>query len=214
MSAVATAELSADNLPRLRTLARHSLPHVVEGTLIPLTLFYSVLAMAGIWGALIAALAWSYTAIARRLLTKRHLPGLLVLGALGMTARTIVAFTTGSVFLYFLQPTFTTVLVAGAFLLSVPAGKPLAQRLASDFYPLSPDVLARPAIRRVFVPITVLWAFVNLASAVVTVTLLVAGPVDAYPISKAVTSAVLLAAGVAVSTRWFKQALRHAHPVT
>ena len=52
MSAVATAELSADNLPRLRTLARHSLPHVVEGTLIPLTLFYSVLAMAGIWGAL------------------------------------------------------------------------------------------------------------------------------------------------------------------
>jgi hypothetical protein len=197
------------DLPRLRTLGRHAIPHIVEGSLIPLALFYGALAVVGIWGALIAALAWSYTAIARRLLTGRRVPGLLLLGAMGMTARTIVAFSTGSVFIYFLQPTFTTVAVAGAFLVSAPSGKPLAQRLAADFYPLSPDVLARPAIRRVFVRITLLWAFVNLASAVVTIVLLVAGPIDTYPISKAIASAALLVAGVAVSTRWFKQALRH-----
>jgi hypothetical protein len=196
-------------MPRLRTLGRHAIPHIVEGSIIPLALFYSALAVVGIWGALVAALAWSYAAITRRLLTGRRVPGLLLLGAMGMTARTIIAFSTGSVFIYFLQPTFTTVAVAGAFLVSAPSGKPLAQRLAADFYPLSPDVLARPAIRRVFVRITLLWAFVNLASAMVTVALLVAGPIDTYPISKAIASAALLVAGVAVSTRWFKQALRH-----
>ena len=126
-------------LPQLRTMARHALPHLFEATLIPLALFYVALWYSGVWVALFAALSWSYLAIVRRILIGQRIPGLLVLGAVGLTVRTVVAMASGSVFVYFLQPSLTTVAVGGAFLLSVPAGRPLAQRLSAD----SRDVSAR-----------------------------------------------------------------------
>src|SRR5918995_1697948 len=117
-------------IPRLRALARHALPNLVEASVVPLVVFYGALWLVGVWGGLLAALAWSYVAIGRRLVTGKPLPGLLVLGALGLTTRTFVAAMSGSVFVYFLQPTLTTVLIAGFFLASVPAGPPIAGRLA------------------------------------------------------------------------------------
>ena len=39
----------------------------MEATFIPLVLFYAFLWTAGVWGALVAALVWSYGALARRL---------------------------------------------------------------------------------------------------------------------------------------------------
>ena len=103
-------------IPRLRTLSRHAGGHVVEATLVPLALFYTALTVSGSTAALLSALAWSYLAIGRRLLTGRRVPGLLLIGAFGLTARTAVALGTGSLFLYFLQPTLTSAVVAGIFL--------------------------------------------------------------------------------------------------
>jgi hypothetical protein len=196
-------------IPRLRTMARHAIPHLIEATFIPLILFYAFLWTAGVWGALVAALAWSWVALLRRVVTGQRIPGILVLGAMGITARTIAAFASGSTFVYFLQPSLTTVVVAGAFLLSVPAGKPLAERLAHDFVPLDPDVMRLPAVKRVFVRITLLWAFVNLANAVFSVALLMSQPVGAFVAVKTIMGFVLMIGAVTASTIWFKQALRN-----
>jgi len=38
-------------IPRLRTLARHAAPHVLEGTVVPLVLFLLMLRFIGVWGA-------------------------------------------------------------------------------------------------------------------------------------------------------------------
>jgi intracellular septation protein A len=195
-------------IPRVRTLARHALPRVIESTIIPVGLFYVFLRVAGVWGAVIAGLGWSYAAIARRLLRGDRVPGLLVLAALGMTVRTAIAAASGSVFLYFLQPSLVTVVVAGAFLLSVPAGKPLAERLAHDFCPLPASLMDRPAIKQVFVRITLLWAFVNLVNATVTIWLLLTTPVAVYVAAKTLVSLAVTAAGIAVSVLWFKRATR------
>jgi uncharacterized protein DUF3159 len=196
-------------IPRLRSMARHAIPHLVEATFIPLALFYAFLWTAGVWGALIAALAWSYLAIIRRVVTGQRIPGILVLGTLGITARTIVSFASGSTFVYFLQPSLTTIAIAAAFLLSVPAGRPLAERLAHDFVPLEPDVLRLPAVKRVFVRITLLWAFVNLANAVVSITLLLNTDIGAFVAAKTVVGWVLVAGAIGASTAWFKTALRN-----
>jgi intracellular septation protein A len=195
-------------IPRVRTLARHALPRVIESTIIPVGLFYVFLRVAGVWGAVIAGLGWSYAAIARRLLRGDRVPGLLVLAALGMTVRTAIAAASGSVFLYFLQPSLVTVVVAVAFLLSVPAGKPLAERLAHDFCPLPASLMDRPAIKQVFVRITLLWAFVNLVNATVTIWLLLTTPVAVYVAAKTLVSLAVTAAGIAVSVLWFKRATR------
>src|SRR3954452_2625599 len=196
-------------IPRLRTMARHALPHLIEATFIPLVLFYAFLWTAGVWGALVAALVWSYTAIIRRAVTGQRIPGILVLGTVGITARTIAAFASGSTFIYFLQPSLTTVVVAGAFLLSVPAGRPLAERLAHDFVPLEPEVLRLPGVQRVFIRITLLWAFVNLANAVVSIALLMSQPVGTFVAMNTIGGMVLVGAAVGMSTIWFKQALRN-----
>src|ERR687897_983249 len=74
-------------IPRLRALVRHALPNLVEATVVPLLVFYSFLWLTGVWGGLIGALAWSYIAIVRRLGPGRPIPGLLVLGVIGMAAR-------------------------------------------------------------------------------------------------------------------------------
>ena len=137
-------------VPRLAVLARHATPHLLEATLIPLGLFYGGLELFGLWAALLAALVWSYTSLLRRLVTRRRVPGMLLLGIVGLTARTALALATGSVFLYFLQPTLGTGLVATVFAGSVLLGRPLALRLAADFLPLPEALLARPRVRRFF----------------------------------------------------------------
>jgi hypothetical protein len=201
-------------IPRLRALARHALPNLVEATVVPLLVFYAALWLVGVWGGLIGALVWSYTAIVRRLVVGRPVPGLLVLGAIGLTARTVVAALSGSVFVYFLQPTLTTVLIAGVFLASVPAGRPIAERLAGDFCPLPATFIGSPPVRRFFARITVLWAFVQLTNAALSVWLLVTQPVGTYVLAKSVTSWGLTIAAVGLSTLYFKLSMRnHGIPI-
>ena len=195
-------------IPRLRVLARQAVPHIFEATLAPLALFYLSLWLLGITGALFTALGWTYCALLRRVVTGRRIPGVLVLGALGLTARTAISFATGSTFVYFLQPTLVTVAIAGAFLLSVPAGRPLAERLAEDFFPLPADVLASSTVRRFFVRISLLWAFVNLANAALTMWLLLTQSVSVYVAARTGVSVVFTGAAIALSTLWFKRSMR------
>jgi hypothetical protein len=199
---------SSFEIPRLRTLARHTVPRLIEGTLVPLALFYGALWIVGVWAALASALLWSYTAITFRLLTRRRVPGLLMLGAAGITARTVVAVTTGSVYLYFLQPTLTTIAIAGLFLISVAAGRPIAERLAADFCPLPVSLLERLPVRRFFARITLLWAFLQLVNAGLTLGVLLRLPVGTYVVSKMALSLVITVTGVALSTLHFKRSMR------
>lgn len=197
-------------IPRLRTLARHALPHVLEGTVVPLVLFLLTLRLVGVWGAVLIGLGWTYAAVGRRLLTGRRVPGILVLGAVTLTARTVVAMVSGSVVVYFLQPTLGTALVAGAFLLSVPLGRPLAQRLARDFCPIPEDVLDNTHVRQFFRQVTLLWAVTQLANASVTLWLLLSESLATFLIAKTLVSWGLTGTAIVVSTIWFRRSMtRH-----
>jgi Protein of unknown function (DUF3159) len=196
------------HVPRLRSILRHSARHLLEAAVVPLALFYGTLALLGIWGALAAALAWSYGAIAWRVLQGKRLPGVLLLGTAAMTARTAIAAATGSVFVYFLQPTLGTVAVAGAFLLSVPLGRPLAARLADDFCPLPDDVRGHAAVRRFFQRISLLWALVYFTNAAVTLWLLVSQPITTFLWAKTAASWCLTGTAIAISTAYFARSMR------
>ena len=99
-------------IPRLRVLARHALPHLIESTIVPLVLFLIMLRVVGVWGGVLVGVCWTYGAVIRRLLTGSRVPGILMLSAITMTARTAVSFATHSVVIYFLQPTLGQVLIA------------------------------------------------------------------------------------------------------
>lgn len=191
-------------IPALSTIARHAALRVVEGTLVPLALFLGALHLLGVWGAVVAGLAWVYALIGVRLALGRRVPGVLLIGALTMTARTMIALASGSVLVYFLQPSLATMFVGGAFLLSVALDRPLASRLASDFCPLPDDIRANTHVRRFFRQISLLWAFTQLANAALTVWLLVTQSLGTFVVARAAVSSTLTVSAIAASTLWFR----------
>jgi hypothetical protein len=63
-------------------------------------------------------------------------------------------------------------------------------------------------MRRFFVRISLLWAFVNLANAAVTVWLLVSQPLATYVLAKSVVSLTATGTAIVVSTLWFRRSMR------
>jgi intracellular septation protein A len=189
-------------------MVRHALPQLLESTIVPAALFYVVLSVLGLRGALLATLAWTYLALGRRLLTGRQVPGMLLIASALVTVRTATALATGSGFVYFIQPTVGTFLVAVAFLISVPAGKPLAERLAKDFCPLDPGLFKRPYVQRFFLRISLLWTFVFLTNAALGLWFLLSQSLSNFVLLKTGVTMLVLAAAIAVSTLWFRQTLR------
>lgn len=197
-------------IPSLRALARHALPNIVEGTVLPLAVFLVALKIAGVWGAMAAGLAFSYGLIARRLLTGRRVPGVLLIGALTLTARTLLSLASGSVFVYFLQPSLGTALVATTFLLSVAVKRPLAQRLAHDFCPFEPEVFGNRHVTEFFRQISLLWSFTQFANAAVTIWLLLSQSLTTYVVASRFVSLGLTTTAITLSTLWFRHSMaRH-----
>ena len=198
------------HLPSWRAMLRHALPSLIESTIGPGLLFYVVLLTSGFRGAVIAALVWSVLAALRRVVRRERLPAILVLSLGLLVMRTVVAYATGSAFLYFIQPTASTFLVAALFLVSVVFRRPLAERFAHDFCPLDPDVLVRPFVRRFFLRVSLLWGVVLATQAGFVLWLLFVSSLRAFVVERQVVSGVLTAIGVAVSVVWFIRVMRRA----
>src|SRR5579859_222650 len=186
----------------LGAVARRSLPHLIEATVIPAGLFYLYLAEINFTAAMAAALCWSYGVLARRLLGRKGVPPILVLASVGLTVRTAVAIGSGSTTMYFLGPIVGTVAVAGVFLGSILTDRPMIGRLAVDFCPLTPEVAALPAVIKLFTGLTVLWAGVNLLSAATTFGLMVTLPLKTFVASKTLASLFITACAVVLTVSW------------
>ncbi len=196
-------------LPPVRQLAVRVGRTVIESTIIPLGIFYGCMAAMGLVGAVMTALAWTYIGIGRRLVKHEPIPGMLLIGALLMTARTVIALMTGSLFLYFLQPTLGTFMVAGLFLISAPLGKPLTQKVATDFCPLSDGIIKTPGIQRFFGRISLMWGFVYTTNGAATLWLLFDGhSVGVFLLMKAIVSATVTWCTVGASYYFLRRTLR------
>jgi uncharacterized membrane protein len=154
---------------------------------IPATVFYACFLVAGVWTAIIAALGWSYGAIAFRALTGRRTSGLLVLTAIVLTGRTVIALATSSTFLYFLQPVISDGVVGTTFLLSLASARPLVARLAGDFYPMDHELSMRPRIKRLFWHLTMMWALLCLGKAAMTMWLLLSTSLETFIVVKGIS---------------------------
>ncbi len=152
--------------PRLRTVLRRVGLSLTVACAIPAALFFTSYQLFGVWTAIVVALCWSYGAITWRAVTGRRTSGLLVMTAIVLTGKTVVAFVAQSTFFYFLQPIITDGVVAATFLLSLASARPVVARLAGDFYPMDAELSMRPRLRKLFWRLTAMWAFVCLAKAV------------------------------------------------
>jgi hypothetical protein len=186
----------------LRAVARRGLPNLIEATIIPAILFYVLVVTVSGVAAMIGALAWAAVAVGRRLVSRQAIPSILVLATLGLVVRTIVGLASGSMFFYFLQPLATTVVLGALFLGSVLIGRPVISRLAHDFCPIGDEVADRPAVVRLFVGLTILWAGVHLLTAATTFGMLVTLPVPTFIVLKTLTSFGITIAAIVLTVTW------------
>ena len=191
--------ISGARLAVFGRVVRQAGPHVLEASIVPTVLFWLALTVISLGAAFVVALAWVYGAVALRLICRRPVPGLVVLAAVGITIRTVLAVWSGSSLVYFAQPVLTNMVTAALFAGSCWSARPMVARLATDFYPLTPDQLDRPNVVRLLRRLTAWWAVVNLTIALTTLSLLLWLPVVWYVPAKQVTSLALMGVGVAVT---------------
>ena len=180
-------------------IVRRSGPHLIEASLIPTALFYAGLVILGLGAAYAITLLWVYAAMCRRLMRGLAVPPLLVLAAIGVTVRTTVSVASGSSFTYFAQPVASSFAMGCVFLISVLIGRPMVERLALEFWPLTPEMLDRPAVSRLLRGLTFWWAGVNIAIAGTTLLLLLWLPMATYVAAKQAASLAIMGIGVAVT---------------
>jgi len=195
-------------LPNLRSVAKRAGHNLIEGKLIPLVVFLTFLALAGGTVAVLAALACSVACITFRVSTGRRVPGLVIVSAVGLAARTIAATATGSMVFYFLQPTVSTALIGAAFLLSVGFGRPLAERLAHDFCPFDEATADHPHLKQFFVRLSLLWSLTSMLNAALTLWLLLTQPVTTFIVIKSFVGPGFTTLTLMVAIGWFRVTTR------
>jgi hypothetical protein len=194
-------------IPDLRAALRHAAPNVVEAKLVPLVILVVLLELAGTVPAVLGALAWVLATLAYRSMTRRPLPGLVLFAAVTLLARTAATVATGSMFVYFLQPTVTTVFVGLAFLVSVPLGAPLAERLATDLLPFDEPTITHPIVRQFFVRLSLVWAGASMVNASITMWLLVSQPATTFVVAKTFLGPMTAVVSIGTMLVWLRSKL-------
>lgn len=200
--------LQAVGMPKPSRLARDVVVHLGEAVLAPIAVFYVVLVTMGLHGALLAALSWALLAMIVRIVREGRAPTLLIVATSLALLRVGLSAMSGSAVVYFIQPTITTFLFATALLVSLKLKQPLIQRLANDFCPLPPEVVASAPLRRFFQRLSLLWAAVLLMNSSMTLGLLLTVNTTVSVPLALFASGPLFLLGLYASLRWFRSSLR------
>jgi uncharacterized membrane protein len=196
------------HLPAFGSMLRHGGKHLLESTLIPLSLFYLLLTVVGLDGGLIAALSWSVLALGRRVVLRRKIPAVLILTTGLLVARTVLGLVTGSVFLYFLQPTLQNFLIAFVLLASLPFGRPFLAKLADDFCAFPTSFSEHPRVVKFFRRVSLLWALVFVTNGATTLYILAKETVGDFLMVSTAGSYTVVGVAAVVSLFWFRRELR------
>ena len=172
--------------------------------MIPAVVFIGLLEFLGTRSAVIGALAFALAAMVGRVVRKKTIPGLLWLTTLGLLARTIAALATGSIVIYFLQPTVATALVGMAFLVSVLVRRPLVERIMLDFCPLDDETRAHPQLQRFFRHVSLWWAFTSMVNFGITLWLLLSHSPTTFVLVKSFLGPATSTVTLGVAFVWFR----------
>lgn len=196
------------HLGELSARLRHAARHLFETVLAPLGLFWLMLTLTNLTGGLIAALSWGVGVLLGRLLTRTPVPAVLWLTTGLLAIRSVIGYTTGSVFLYFLQPTLQNFVIALVLLATVGLRRPLIARLADDFCAFPVALTSNLRVQRFFRRVSLLWAMVFLTNGVTTLWVLARATLGNFLMVTTAGSFSLVAIAAGVSLLWFRRELR------
>jgi uncharacterized membrane protein len=198
------------DLPCWRTVAKQGARHLVENTLAPTAAFYIALVTLGLHWAFISALALCYGTLAYRLVRRRKAPALLLLATVLVTARGVIGLTTGSAFLYFLQPSLGNFAVGALFLGTVAVGRPIIAKLAGEFCGFPDEVVGHHRLRSFFRKVSLIWATVFCVNGAVAIWMLVSVPLRQYLLYSMSSSTGVILLGIVSSFWLFRRSMHRA----
>jgi intracellular septation protein A len=158
--------------PEIKAVLKRSLGSVGIAVVAPAALFWATMVTLNVYAAVCAALMMMIVATGWRKASGRPVSRLLLLTMGILTIRTAFTLATGNTFVYFVQPVFADAIVAAIFLGSLLTTRPLVARLAPDFCPMNASLAGRPAVKRLFRRLTLLWGLVVVAKGTTTLWLL------------------------------------------
>lgn len=159
---------------------------------------------AGLW-AMLAAI-W-LTAGARKFLT-RSVPGLVLISLMVLTVQTLAAIVTDNLWIFLVHFPLANLALCLLFGRTAAGRSPIAARLAAEVIGLRCPACHQEGMGRFFRRVTAFWAGVFLLLAVSLGALLVAVPTGIYVPVWALTTVVLIAAGIGVSAWWLRSVVR------
>lgn len=174
-------------------------PQLFEAVLVPALLFYLALVTWGVLTAYLVSLAWSYSLLLIRKLTRRPVSAIHILMSVGLTARTLVALAAGSTLVYFAQPVAASLVLASVFFVSILLGSPMVARIAHQFCPFDAETASRPAVAVLFRRLTHLWGVAILLKGAATLVLMLTLPVTLFVMIRTMAMWGLTAAAIALT---------------
>ncbi|MFE3450919.1 VC0807 family protein [Nonomuraea sp. NPDC059194] len=194
-------------MPRLSSILRHAVPRVLEAMVMPVATFYAGMIVAGIPGGLAAAVAWVYGGAAWRLWRRTEVPGSVLLAAVMITVRVVLAVVFDDPKWFFLIPTMGVFCASATFLCTVGTRRPMAQRVAADLVPLPEHVERHPLMRRFFVRQSLVWGCAQLVNGAFTLWMLLHETLSTFLLVRTAGVAVLLGGTALASILDFRRTL-------
>jgi hypothetical protein len=199
-------------LPRPALLLRTAGVNLAESFGLPTGAYVLAAALAGRDAGLWAMLAAIWlTAVARKVVT-RSVPSLVMISLIVLTIQTVAAIATGNLLIFLVHFPIANLCLCLLFAWTARGNNPIAARLAAQVIGLYCPAVHQPRLDGFFRHVTVLWAGVFLLLAVSLGVLLATIPVTTYVPVWAVTTVVLIAAGIGVSVLWLRSVL-HKHGI-
>jgi hypothetical protein len=135
-------------------------------------------------------------------------PSLVTISMVVLTVQTVAAIATGNLWIFLLHFPIANLGLCILFARTARGHSPIAARLAAEVIGLRCPASCQPRLHGFFQHVTVLWAGVFLILAATLGALLGTVPLSTYVPVWAVTTVVLITAGIGVSVVWLRSVLR------
>ena len=195
-------------MPGWRPILRQVVTRALLVSLLPMAVFYVSMSLAGVRAAALVTACLYYAGLLTRIIRRQPVLAAALLAAGLLALRTIVMFCTGSAFIYFLQPVAGTVAVATTFAATAIVGRPILERLAHEFCPLTPELSAHLRSARFFSRVSIVWTISYGINAAGTVWLLTTSSLHGFIMMKAVLGPVLTLTAAGTSYLLFLSTIR------
>jgi hypothetical protein len=195
-------------LPRPVELLRTTGWNLFESFGLPLGGYALAASLWGVTAGVLAMLGAIWITAGIRKLVTGSVPGLVVISLAVLTVQGVLAVATGNLWIFLVHFPLANLALCVVFARTARGHSPLAARLAGEVIGLRCPECYQPSLRPFFRHVTLLWAGIFLLLAVSLGALLATVPIRTYVLIWAITTVVLIAAGVGASVLWLRSVLR------